>query len=252
MATKRRNKKDKQLEFLEEALIHNGEAAKQPKKKFTLHDLKSIRPVSSGQEMMFHSYFSGKHIVANGSAGTGKSYSALYLALTDILSSESKQNKIILVRSAVPTRELGHLPGDITEKLAVYEDPYKDIMGDLLRKHTAYDDLKELGKLSFMSTSFIRGLTWDNSVVIMDEVQSMTFHEINSVITRLGKNTKLIICGDINQNDLNTKKNDLSGFDKMLSVCSRMDEFDIINFTRNDICRSAFVKSWICACEDNG
>lgn len=250
MATRRKSKKDRQIEFLEDALIHNGEAAKQPKKRFTLHDLKTIRPMSTGQEIMFNSYFSGKHIVASGSAGTGKTYAALYLALTDVLNSESKQDKIIIVRSAVATRDIGFLPGSILEKLMAYEEPYKDIMKDLLRKNTAYDDMKELDKLSFMSTSYVRGLTWDNAVIILDEVQSMTFHEINSVVTRLGKNSRLIICGDIGQNDLVTKKSEQSGFNRMIEVTNRMDDFDTINFTRNDIVRSKFVKSWICACED--
>jgi phosphate starvation-inducible protein PhoH len=245
-------KKDKELKFFSEINHANIKAITDgPKKKtFSLHDLRSIRPMNEAQRDFFESYLTGNNVIGNGSAGTGKSYISLFLALNDILDESKLQEKIIIVRSAVPSREVGHLPGDMKEKMAVYEEPYKDIVGNLMRGRNSYNDLKDAGKIEFMSTSFVRGLTWDNAVVVIDEAQSCTFHELNSVITRLGNNSKLVICGDIAQNDLITKRNDLSGFIKMLKIASRMDEFDIINFTRNDICRSAFVKSWICASED--
>lgn len=249
---KTRTKKDDNIVFLQRTLDNQGRAVGEgPKyKKFTMHDLKSIRPLTFGQQQLFESYFQGNNIVANGSAGTGKSFCAVYLALTDVLREDAEQSEIIIVRSASPTKDIGFLPGDINEKLAPYEEPYRDLFANLLRKGDAYENMKESGKVRFMATSFVRGLTWDNAVVIIDEAQSMTSHEINSVITRLGENTKLIICGDVAQNDLIYNKNIISGYGRMLKVMEKMETVDIINFTREDIVRSAFVRSWIVALED--
>lgn len=252
--TKSRTKKDKDIEFLTHVATNNGfakaEGPQKSKRKYTLMDLVTTRPLNEAQRQFFESYLLGNHVVGSGSAGTGKSYISLFLALNDILDDDKEVDKIIIVRSAVPSREIGHLPGDITEKMAVYEEPYKEICKGLTRRPNAYQDLKDSGKIEFMPTSFVRGLTWDNCVVVVDEAQSMTFHELNSVITRLGKNSRLIVCGDIAQNDLVVRKNDLSGFLRMLKVADRIDEFDVVNFTRDDIVRSKFVKSWICAVED--
>jgi Phosphate starvation-inducible protein PhoH, predicted ATPase len=230
----------------------NSEAKKEgpAKKRYTQHDLRNIKPMNEAQRMFFESYILGANVVANGSAGTGKSFCGLYLALNDVLDEEKPQERVIIVRSAVPTREVGHLPGDIKEKLSVYEEPYRDIVGNLLKRNKAYDDMKDLGKIEFMPTSFIRGLTWDNAVVVIDEGQSMSFHELNSVITRIGDNTRVIVCGDIAQNDLITRRNDLSGFTRMVAIAEKMESFDIVTFTRKDIVRSKFVYDWICASED--
>lgn len=250
---KAKNKKDEQIEFLNTALHTQMHAVQEgPKvKKFTLHDLKNITPLTIGQKDFFTSYFSGNNIVANGSAGTGKTFCALYLALTDLLAENSKYESIIIVRSAVQTRNIGFLPGSQEEKLEPFETPYKDILSDLLKKHDAYDSMKATQKIKFMPTSFVRGLTWNNCIVIIDEIQNCQFHEINSVITRLGDNSKLIICGDIAQNDLVFNKYETSGFEKALGIFSKMSSIDIINFTQHDIVRSLFVKEWICAVEDN-
>lgn len=221
-------------------------------KKLTLNDIKSVKPINTPQQQMFESYFSGNHILANGSAGTGKTFAALYLGLNDVLSKGTKQNNLIIVRSAVPSREIGHLPGTELEKLEPYEVPYRDIFADLFGRATAYDKMKKQKLVNFIPTSFVRGLTWDNAVVVIDEVQNMTFYEINSVITRIGANSKLIIIGDQIQTDLYRKRNDQSGMADFLNVVQRMDCFDQITFRPNDIVRSAFVKSWICALEEAG
>lgn len=248
---KSRTKKDRDLEFLSEMNYQNTEARKEgPKKRYSLHDLRQIRPMNETQREFFESYITGNNVIGNGSAGTGKSYISLFLALNDVLDDDKPYERIVIVRSAVPSREIGHLPGDLKEKMAAYEEPYKDIIGNLLKRNKAYDDMKDLGKIEFMPTSFVRGLTWDDAVVVIDEAQSMTFHELNSVITRIGDNARLIICGDIAQNDLLMKRNDQSGFNRMVAIASKMESFDIINFTRHDIVRSKFVKEWICASED--
>jgi phosphate starvation-inducible protein PhoH len=221
-------------------------------KRLTINDLKSIKPINTPQHQMFESYFYGNNILANGSAGTGKTYAAIYLGLTDVLSKKSKQDNMIIVRSAVASRDIGFLPGDDAEKMEVYETPYNDIFSDLFGRPTAYEKMKKQKIVKFVPTSFVRGLTWDDAVIIIDEVQNMTFYEINSVITRVGANSKLIIIGDQIQTDLYRKKNDQSGMREFLNVVERMEGFDQVTFRPDDIVRSAFVKSWICALEEAG
>jgi phosphate starvation-inducible PhoH-like protein len=247
------SKKDQDIKFLTEVLNNNGMAMTEQRKRksWTRHDLKAIKPLNEPQRAMFQSYFEGTTaIIANGSAGTGKTLAALYLALTDVLDRQQPQERIIIVRSAVATRDIGHLPGDINEKLEPYEAPYKDIIGFLLGNYDAYDQMKEAGIIEFMPTSFIRGLNWDDAIVIVDEIQNLNFHEANSVITRVGDNTRLIIVGDQIQTDLYRSNNDKSGMDRFLRIARTMKDFDEIVFTKEDIIRSAFVKSWICALEE--
>lgn len=221
-------------------------------KRLTLNDLKAVKPLNEPQRQMFESYFCDSFILANGSAGTGKTYAAIYLALNDVLSAKAKQKQLIIVRSAVASRDIGFLPGTDEEKMEPYETPYRDIFADLFGRETAYDKMKKQKVVKFMSSSFVRGLTWDNAVVIIDEIQNLTFYEINSVITRLGANSKLIIIGDQIQTDLYRKHNDKSGMQDFLKVIGLMTNFEQVTFTSNDIVRSAFVKSWICALEEAG
>lgn len=253
MAQKSRSRKDKQIDELATMIQTNTKAINEgPKKKhFSTHDLKSIKPLNYVQETMFESFIQGNNIVAHGSPGTGKSFIALYLSLLEMLNKKNGINKIIIVRSVVNTRDVGFLPGDISEKLAPYEVPYKDIVNHLLGKYDAYDTMKSLDCIEFIPTSFVRGLTWDNCIIFIDEIQNMNFHELNSVITRTGENSRVIACGDIAQNDLFNKKNDITGLPKFLNVVRRSGVFDEIIFTRHDIVRSDFVKKWICAVEDD-
>lgn len=252
MARKTKNTKDRKIKFLEEQMENNTLAIKEgPKKKsWSIHDLKSLKPITTPQRMMFESFYMGNNLVAHGSAGTGKSMVALYLALNAILDKDTPQEKIIIVRSSVASRNVGFLPGDKNEKMEPFETPYRDIVNDLLRNRAAYDSMKENGQIEFMPTSFIRGLTWDNAIVIVDETQSCNLHEISSVITRCGLDTKLIILGDNLQNDLIYNKYDTSGMPQFLKIASRMQEFDIIKFCRQDIVRSDLTRSWVCAYED--
>jgi phosphate starvation-inducible protein PhoH len=238
---------------LSQALMENGRASEAPtkRKKWSIHDLKHIRALTPMQEDMFQDFFAGNNIIAHGSAGTGKTYIASFLALTEYLRHEADIGQIFIIRSAVPTRDVGFLPGSIEEKAEQYELPYKDIFADLLGKSNSYDDMKEAGIVKFCTTSYLRGLTWDNAIIIVDEAQSMTFHELNTIMTRVGKNCRIMVCGDLNQNDLNGK-NGKSGFGEFLHVASAMRGFSSIQFTSNDIVRSDFVKSWIAACEANG
>ena len=213
-------------------------------------NLKQVLPMTASQEDMFDSYQSGKMIAALGSAGSGKTFVAMYLALNDI-SMSNQYKQIIIVRSAVQTREQGFMPGTPKEKESYYETPYIDITNDLFGRRDAYQMLKQKDKVKFMSSSFIRGLTFDNAIIIVDECQSMNEHELSSVITRVGENSKIIFCGDTKQDDLANGRNrsDVSGLAKFTRVLGKMEEFDIIKFTVDDIVRSGIVKSYLIAKE---
>lgn len=219
------------------------------KKKWSVHDIKPIQPITETQRDFFHSYLQNSNIVAHGSAGTGKSFLAMYLGLRDIVDPQTPQTKLMIVRSAVPSREVGHLPGDLDEKMAVYETPYGDICSELFGRKSTYDDMKKAGLITFLSTSFVRGTTWDNCIVIVDEAQNMTWHEINSVMTRMGSNSRIIFTGDLVQTDLNHRKSDITGMSRLIRTAERMDEFCTHKFTTKDIVRSELVKSWIIASE---
>jgi phosphate starvation-inducible protein PhoH len=244
--------KKEQIEVLTEALYKNGIAMAEDRKKksWTIHDLRAIKPLNEPQRQMFESYFSGNNIIANGSAGTGKTLAGMYLALTDVLSKDAPQKRIIIVRSAVASREIGHLPGTVDEKLAPYEAPYRDIVSFLVGNYNAYDDMKAAGIIEFMPTSHLRGLNWDDAVILVDELQNLTFHEVNTVMTRVGVDSSIILIGDQIQTDLYKSHNDQSGMQKFLKVASRMPDLDEVVFTKADILRSEFVKSWICALEE--
>lgn len=210
--------------------------------------IQAIKPLTKMQIRAFQAHNSGQHMFLYGVAGTGKTFLALYFALSDLCAGFYK--RLIIVRSAVSSRDQGFLPGTLQEKMVVYEGPYRDIVGELCNgRREVYDNLKKKEYLDFMSTSFIRGLTFDESIIILDEVQNMTDHEINSVLTRAGKNCKIIICGDYRQNDLRmtARKTQESGIQKMIRVAEHMESFDIVEFQVEDIVRSGFVKDYIIA-----
>lgn len=250
---KRNGHHNDEIEQLTRALARNGAAiAEGPRrKKWTLHDLKTIKPLTVAQEEMFHDWFAGQNIIAAGSAGTGKTFIALYLALNEILHSEAPQKRIVIVRSAVPTREVGFIPGTLEEKIALYELPYHEIFHQLLGRYSSYEDMKRAGFVEFITTSYIRGLTWDNSIVIVDEGQNMNWHEVNSVMTRVGENTRIIFTGDLPQSDLIKSSRDSTGMSRLVKVAREMPKsFTVVTFTPHDIVRSEFVKQWIVASEN--
>lgn len=198
--------------------------------------LKEIEPLTKSQVAVFDS---DKHLMLHGCAGTGKTFISLYLALDDLQKEE--YSRIVLVRSAVPTREMGFLPGTEDEKSKVYEAPYVSIMQELFsRGDNPYGQLKQKGVINFLTTSYIRGTTFNDSVIIVDECQNMTFHELDSIITRVGKNCRIIFCGDFFQSDL---KN--SGLKDFIKIINGMYEFDFVEFGIPDIVRSDFVRSYL-------
>jgi len=204
--------------------------------------LQEIEPLTKNQLKVFES---DKHLVLHGVAGTGKTFISSYLAFDDIMKNDKE--KLIIIRSAVPTRDIGFLPGNEKEKASVYEEPYKDICIELFQRGDAYELLKTKNVVHFMTTSFIRGTTLRDAVVLIDECQNMTLHELDSVITRIGENCRVIFCGDFRQSDLGQ-----NGLCEFLRILKAMNMFDLIEFETVDIVRSEFVKRYIIARADLG
>jgi phosphate starvation-inducible PhoH-like protein len=197
--------------------------------------LGTFAPKTDNQERVFES---DKNVILNGCAGTGKTFITTYLGLKEVLAQEYE--RLIYIRSAVSTRNLGHLPGDAKSKVDIYEGPYKDIAAELFSRGDAYEILKQKGLVEFMSTSFLRGLTLRDSVIIIDESQNMSYHELDSIITRIGENCRIFVCGDYFQSDLHT-----NGLKNFHSVLERMECFDFVEFELEDIVRSGFVKEYL-------
>ena len=216
--------------------------------KIKLDHLKTFEPLTENQRLFFDAYKRGDYFLAlHGVAGTGKTFCALYKALEEVLDKNNPFKKVIIVRSAVQSREIGHLPGDVTEKMEIYQQPYVQICDTLFGRKDGYQRLAEQGFVEFISTSFIRGMSFDDAIIIVDEMQNMTFEEIDTVMTRVGYRSKIIWCGDYRQTDLTKKKNDVSGILKFFDVAYHMKAFTKIEFTVDDIVRSSLVKDYIIA-----
>lgn len=212
--------------------------------------MRKIQPLTPTQSDLFDSYREDYNVAAIGTAGTGKTMCAMYLALNDVLKTAG-YDRVVVIRSAVQTREQGFMPGTKSQKEAVFEQPYADITNDLFGRGDAYNILKSKGTIEFMTSSFVRGLTFDNAIIIVDECQSMTYHELDTIITRVGESSKIVFCGDTKQNDLEISRNraDVSGLAEFLRVLNRIQSFETIQFTPHDIVRSGLVKEYIMAKE---
>ena len=236
-----------------------GLTTKQMKRKKPIGNtyLLDIEPITNNQKRLFESYAEDKHLVAYGTAGTGKTFISLYNALADVLDESTPYEKIYLVRSLVSTREIGFLPGDHEDKADIYQIPYKNMVKYMFQMPTdadfemLYGNLKAQETIKFWSTSFIRGTTLDNAIVIVDEFQNLNFHELDSIITRVGENSRIVFCGDASQTDL-VKTNDRNGIHDFLNILRKMPSFDIIEFGIDDIVRSGLVKEYIIAKLDTG
>jgi phosphate starvation-inducible protein PhoH len=216
--------------------------------KLRIDDLKTFDPLTENQRKFFSAYKTGDYFIAlHGVAGTGKTFCALYKAIEEVLDKSNPFNKIIVVRSAVQSREIGHLPGDVNEKMEIYQQPYRQICETLFGRRDAWDRLEEQNHIEFISTSFIRGMSFDDAIIIVDEMQNMTYEEIDTVMTRVGYRSKIIWCGDYRQTDLNKKKNDVSGILKFFDIAMHMKSFTRIEFEVDDIVRSSLVKDYIIA-----
>ena len=246
MPTKKRNTPQNPVPF--------GMSNRQMKRKkpINLDLMRTVEPLTNNQELLFQSYKKDQNIVAYGAAGTGKTFITLYNALRDVLDEKSPYEKIYIVRSLVATREIGFLPGDHEDKSSLYQIPYKNMvkymfeMPDDSAFEMLYGNLKTQGTISFWSTSFIRGTTLDNCIIIVDEFQNLNFHELDSIITRVGEDSKIMFCGDATQSDLvkTAEKNGIIDFMRILNV---MPSIDVIEFGVEDIVRSGLCKEYLIA-----
>lgn len=206
--------------------------------------LKNIEPLTQNQKLSFEAYGQNKNLLLHGIAGTGKSFISMYLALSQVLSDSSQYKKLVIVRSVVPTRDMGFLPGNSKEKAKVYEAPYYAICTELFGRSDSYEYLKNKNIIEFISTSFIRGITLNDCIIIVDEIANMTIHELDSVITRVGKNCRVVFCGDFRQSDF-TKEHERNGLIDFMRIIERMKSFTFIDFNENDIVRSSMVRDYI-------
>jgi phosphate starvation-inducible protein PhoH len=230
---------------------------KKTKKPIGLDTLIDIEPLTENQKKLFNAYDSQKHIVAYGCAGTGKTFISLYNALKDVLNEHSPVEKVYIVRSLVATREIGFLPGSHDDKADIYQIPYKNMVKYMFQMPSdadfemLYGNLKSQETIKFWSTSFLRGTTLDNAVIIVDEFSNLSFHELDSIITRVGENTRIIFTGDTEQSDL-LKQHERDGVVEFLKILKTMISFDTIEFTVDDICRSGLVKEYLIAKHELG
>jgi phosphate starvation-inducible protein PhoH len=207
-------------------------------------NLKHFDPLTANQKSTFDAFNKDRNLMLHGIAGTGKSFLSLYLSLKEILNDSEKYKKIVIVRSVVPTRDMGFLPGNNKEKTKVYEAPYYAICTELFGRSDSYEYLKQKNMIEFMSTSFIRGITLNNCIVIVDEMQNATLHELDSVITRIGHNCKVVFSGDFRQSDF-TREHERNGLTDFMRVVRNMKSFSFVEFNAEDIVRSSLVKEYI-------
>jgi len=221
--------------------------------RIKLDHLKTFEALTENQEKFFEMYRGGGYFIGLfGSPGVGKTFLALYRALEEVLSKDNPFKQIVVVRSMVQLREIGHLPGSLDEKQEIYELPYKEVCQTLFGRPEAWERLKEQGYARFISTTAIRGISIDDSIIIVDECQNMNFAEINTVMSRVGHRSKIIFCGDYKQTDLIKSNRDQTAFHEFRKIATSMRAFQEVYFTPEDIVRSSLVKDWIIACESNG
>lgn len=212
--------------------------------RLKIEHLLRVDPMSDNQSKAFHGYHKDKNLILSGSAGTGKTFIAMYLALKEVLEGNGPYKKVVIVRSIVPTRDIGFLPGDEAEKKEAYMMPYVEICNELFNDKRAFERLQDHGQIEFISTSFIRGTTLNNCIIILDEMQNCVFRELDTVITRVGSRARFIMCGDYYQSDFD-KKTDKEGVLSFLKIVDAMKAFTHVEFTWADIVRSDFVRDYI-------
>jgi phosphate starvation-inducible protein PhoH len=211
-------------------------------------EMKTIRPMTTNQELAFEAYEDDMHMFLHGCAGTGKTFITLYLALREVFSGKSECNRVVIIRSAQSSKDIGFLPGSEKQKAEVYEAPYKALCSELFGRGDAYDILKQKGTIEFHTTSFLRGTTIDKAIIVVDEIQNQRYSEMRTVLTRVGESSKLVLCGDTRQDDLTSARyNETSGLKDMMEVLNKMNSLETIQFGVDDIVRSGFVREFIIA-----
>jgi len=219
-------------------------------KDIRIDNLVTVNPATDNQRKAYQDYKNGKNLFLYGAAGTGKTFITLYLALQEVLRNETKYDCVYIVRSAVPTREIGFLPGDEEDKTALFQVPYQNMVKFMFEQpneqafNILYDRLKNQGSMMFLTTSFLRGITLDNAIIIVDEAQNLNFHELDTIITRVGQDSKIMFCGDFFQTDLQ-KSSEKSGLQHFMKILRGMPSFSTIEFNLGDIVRSGMVKEYL-------
>ena len=219
-------------------------------KEISSSNLLKIKPITESQKTVFETWKKGQNQFLFGCAGTGKTFISLYIAMQDVLNLQTKYEKVVLVRSLIPTREIGFLPGDEEDKAALYQVPYQNMVQFMFEQPNEqafkmlYDRLKSQGSLYFLSTSFLRGLTFDNTIIIVDECQNLNFHELDTITTRVGQDSRIVFCGDFFQTDL-LKTGDKNGLHDFLRILEEMKDFNCTEFNIGDIVRSGFVRDYL-------
>ena len=230
-------------------IVFSEQTEKKPQ-RIKATELKQFEPLTENQAKFFEAYKRGDYFtMLCGSAGTGKTFIACYKALEEVLDRTSSFHRVVIVRSAVQSRDLGFTPGSVEEKMSLYEQPYMQICHTLFGRRDSYDALKECGRIEFISTSFIRGMSFDDAVIIVDECQNLTWEELSTIMTRVGYRSKIIFCGDYKQTDLYRNNKDKSGMKKFHEIAKMMQSFTNIEFTTDDIVRSSLVKDFLIAVE---
>jgi len=212
--------------------------------KVRYEDLLEFEPITGNQKQAFNLWDEGENLILAGSAGTGKTFIAMYLAMESMLERSTPYDKIIIVRSVVSVREVGYLPGKLDEKTSVFEAPYRAICEELFEDKSVYNKLVNNHQVQFETTSFIRGKTFDRALIVVDEMQNLNFHELDSVMTRVGENCKIVFCGDYLQTDFE-REQDRLGISKFMQIIDRMKDFTVIQFGWDDIVRSGVVRDYI-------
>jgi phosphate starvation-inducible PhoH-like protein/PhoH-like ATPase len=238
-------RRDMSAQYRESSKKRKAKRPQQPSEKISFN-INHIQPLTNNQKLTFREYNAGKHLMLHGIAGTGKSFLSMYLSLNQVLSENSPYKKIVIIRTVVPTRDVGFLPGNAKEKTKVYEAPYQAICTELFGRGDAYEYLKARGVIEFMSTSFVRGITLSDCIVIVDEMQNANGHELDSVITRVGNNCRVIFSGDFRQSDF-TRDTDKNGLHTFIEIIKSIRDFSLIEFDVEDIVRSQLVKEYIIA-----
>lgn len=212
--------------------------------RIRIEDLRTFSPITPAQELAWEGWREGDHLALTGTAGTGKTFLGMYLALEEVMNKSTPYDQLVIVRSVVPTREIGYLPGSVEEKLNAYTGPYRASAYELFNDPKAYDKLVHNNIVAFESTSYIRGVTYDNTIILVDECQNLNFHELDSIITRVGQATKIIFSGDYYQTDFKQER-DKAGINQFLYILENMKGFTCVQFGWEDIVRSDFVRDYI-------
>ena len=215
------------------------------------HDqLVEMKGVTKNQLEVFKQYAEGKNLFLYGPAGTGKTFVILYNAIKEVLDPKINYNCIYIVRSLMPTRSIAFMPGDEQDKSSLYQVPYDNMLRLMFKLSSEeqfemmYEELKKQGNVAFLSTSFLRGITLDNAIVLVDECQNLNFHELDTIMTRVGQDSKIMFSGDFDQTDLREDE-EKAGLGQFLKIINEMKEFYSCEFDIGDIVRSGLVRSYI-------